>query len=79
MQKTNQQDFRVEKVIKKKEYDELVKNVNAIDTSQLVKKTDYNAKTKDKIPNLATTTTTALNDVKNNIPDVSTLVRKPES
>ena len=70
----------MEKVIKKKEYDELVKNVNAIDTSRLVKKTDYNAKTKDKIPNLATTTTTtALNDVKNNIPDVSTLVRKPES
>ena len=29
-------------VVKKTEYNELVKKVNAIDTDKLVKKTDYN-------------------------------------
>ena len=34
------------KVVKKDVYDELVKKVNAVDTSKLVNKTDYNAKIK---------------------------------
>ena len=61
-------------------YDELIKKVNAIDTSKLVNTKDYNAKIKDieaKIPsviNLATTT--ALSAVENKIPKVSNLVKK---
>ena len=41
-------------VVKKTEYDELVRKNNAIDTSKLVNKSDYNAKVRDienKIPN----------------------------
>ena len=62
-------------------YDEFVKKVNAIDTSKLVNKTDYDAKIKDiedKIPSIYNlTTTVALSAVeKNNIPKVSDLVKK---
>ena len=62
-------------------YDELVKIVNSIDTSKLVKKTDHNAEIKvieDKIPstnNLATNAslTSKINEVKNKIPSISDL------
>ena len=62
-------------------YDELVKIVNSIDTSKLVKKTDHNAEIKvieDKIPstnNLATNAslTSKINEVKNKIPSISNL------
>ena len=62
-------------------YDELVKIVNSIDTSKLVKKTDHNAGIKvieDKIPstnNLATNAslTSKINEVKNKIPSISNL------
>ena len=62
-------------------YDELVKIVNSIDTSKLVKKTDHNAEIKvieDKIPstnNLATNAslTSKINEVKNRIPSISNL------
>ena len=62
-------------------YDEFVKKVNAIDTSKLVNKTDYDAKIKDiedKIPSIYNlTTTVALSAVeKNKIPKVSDLVKK---
>ena len=59
-----------------------LKKVNAIDTSELVNKTDYNAKFKNievkmlTITNLTTTTT--LNSVENKIADVSTLIRKAD-
>ena len=52
--------YLIKKIVKKDVYDELVKIVNSIDTSKLVKKTDHNAGIKvieDKIPstnNLAT-------------------------
>ena len=61
-------------------YDEFVKKVNAIDTSKLINKTDYNAKIKnieDKIPNITGLATTAVfTVVENNIPNVSNLVKK---
>ena len=61
-------------------YDEFVKKVNAIDTSKLVNKTDYDAKIKDiedKIPSIYNlTTTVALSAVENKIPKVSDLVKK---
>ena len=53
-------DVVVNDVVKKTVYNELVKKVNAINTSKLANKTDYNAKTKDiedkilSITNLAT-------------------------
>ena len=53
-------DVVVNDVVKKTVYNELVKKVNAIDTSKPANKTDYNAKTKDiedkilSITNLAT-------------------------
>ena len=61
-------------------YDEFVKKVNAIHTSKLINKTDYNAKIKnieDKIPNITgLATTPAFTVVENNIPNVSNLVKK---
>ena len=61
-------------VAKKTEYDELVKNVNAIDTRGLVKKTAYDTtinEIKDKIPNVTgLATTTSLNAIKSEIPNV---------
>ena len=69
-------------VAKKSQYDELVKKVNATDTSKLVSKTDYNVKTKDiedKIPDITNlATTTALTNVENKISDVSDLVKKAD-
>ena len=60
----------------------MVKKVNAIGTSKLVNKTDYNAKikdTEDKILSITTfATTTALTAVENKIPNVSNLVKKAD-
>ena len=60
--------------------DELVKNVNAINTSKLVSKTDYNTKTKyikDKIPSVTNSATTAtLCAVENKIPNFNDLAKK---
>ena len=67
-------------VIKKIVYDELVKNVNAIDTSRFIKKTDYNPKIEDvenKLTSIAgVVITTAFTVVENKVPNVSGLVRK---
>ena len=61
---------------------DLVKQVNAIDTSKLVNKTNYDVKIKDiedKIPSITNSvTTTALPDVKNKIPNINTLVKKAD-
>ena len=73
--------YLIKKIVKKDLYDELVKIVNSIDTSKLVKKTDHNAEIKvieDKIPstnNLATNAslTSKINEVKNKIPSISNL------
>ena len=60
-------------------HDELVKNVNAIDTSKFVNKTDYNSKKKDmedKITSITyLATTAALTAVENKIPNVGDLVK----
>ena len=62
-------------VVKKTGYDELAKNVHAIDTSGFVKQTEYDCKineTKGQISNVNGLATTAtLNDVKKKIPNVS--------
>ena len=61
-------------------HDELIKKINAINTSKLVNKTEFNPKTKDieditpSITDL--TTASALKIVENKIPEVSTLVKK---
>ena len=68
-------------VVKKSEYDELIKKVNAIDTSKLVNKTNYNAKIKDiedEIPDITNLATTAglnakINDFKYEISSISGL------
>ena len=73
-------DVVEKKVVNKNVYDEFVKKVNAIDTSGLVNKTDYNAKIKDiedKIPSIANiATAVAFTTVENKIPNVSNLVKK---
>ena len=56
----------------------MVKKVNAIDTSKLVNKTEYNAKTKyaeSKIPRITNSPTTG---VENKISNVSNLVTKAD-
>ena len=62
-------------------YDEVVKNVSAIDTNELVKK--HNAKIyeiRGEIPSIAgLATTAALYAVKNKIPNVSGLVKKKKN
>ena len=67
-------------VVKKTGYDELAKNVHAIDTSAFVKQADYDCKineTKGQISNINGLATTAtLNNVKNKIPNISDLVKK---
>ena len=67
-------------VVKKYVSDELVRKVNAIDSSVLVKKIDYNTKIneiKDEIPSITgLATTAALNDIKQKIADISDLVKK---
>ena len=69
-------------VVKKTEYDELVRNVNAIDTSKLVNKRNYNAKKKnieDKIPSITNlATTAAITAVKKKMPSITILVKKKE-
>ena len=70
------------KVVKKSVYDELVKRVNAINTSVLVKKTDFDAKINEiecKTPSITgLATTDALNGIGNNIPNVSDQVKKTD-
>ena len=67
-------------LLKRGDSSKLVTKVDNVDTSRLVKKTDYNTKitkiegTIPDISNLATKT--ALTTVKNKIPDVSSLVKK---
>ena len=55
---------------------------NFLDTSDLVKKTDYNfeiSEIENKIPSISSlVTTSAFTAVKNKIPDVSNLVRKTD-
>ena len=54
---------------KKTVYNELVKRFNAMDTSKLVNKADYNAKiknTEDEIPSITDLSTTAALNVKIN-------------
>ena len=69
-------------VVKNDVYNKSVKNVNPIDTSGLVRKTDYDNKITDiegktlTITGLATTA--ILNAVKNEIPNVSDLVKKAD-
>ena len=61
-------------------YDQLVAKVNNIDTSGLVKKTDYNTKItelENKIPDITNLAAkTALTTVENKIPDISNLATK---
>ena len=67
-------------VVKKVVYNELVKKVNAFDTSKLFNEIDYDGKIKDiedKIPSITNlATTVALTAVENKIPNVNTLVKK---
>ena len=62
-------------VVKKTDCNKLVTKVDNIDTSGLVKKTDYNTKIAEiegKIPNVSNLATkTALTTIKNKIPDTS--------
>ena len=66
-------------VVKKAEYDELVKKFNSTDTSKLVSKTDYNVKVKnieDKTSGITGLVTSAtingkINEVKFKIPSVT--------
>ena len=65
------------------EYDLLVKYFNSINASGLVKKQDYDAKINEltgEIPGFIAlaTTVTVLNAVKNEIPNVSDLVKKTD-
>ena len=68
--------------VKNDVYDKSVKNVNAIDASGFVRKTDYDKKTTDiEGKTLATTglaTTATLNAVKNETPNVSDIVKKTD-
>ena len=63
-------------------YDKSVKNVNAIDASGLVRKTDYDNKTTDIEGKTLTTTglatTATSNAVKNEITNVSDIVKKTD-
>ena len=63
-------------------YDKLVAKVDNIDTSGLVKKTDYNTKISEienKIPNISgLATKTALTAVENKIPSITGLVKKTD-
>ena len=60
-------------VVKKTVYDELVKKVNAIDTSKLVNKTDYDAKIKDVEDKIPIVTSFATTLALNKIPDALVL------
>ena len=68
-------------VVKNDVYNKLVKNVNAIDTRGLVRKTDYDKITDIEGKTLTITglaTTATLNAVKNEISNVSDTVRKTD-
>ena len=68
-------------VVKNDVYNKSIKNVNAIDTSGLVRKTDYDKITDIEGKTLTITglaTTATLNAVKNEIPNVSDIVRKTD-
>ena len=71
-----------DEVIKKDVYNELVKNVNAIDTSELPNKTDNVTKIKDieaKMPSITNLATNlALTAVENKTPNVSTFLKKTD-
>ena len=68
-------------VVKKTVYDQLVTKVNAIDTTELVTKTDYDAKIKDiedKIPSITNFAANSalnanINEVKDEIASISDL------
>ena len=68
-------------VVKKTMYDELITIVNAIGTSELVTKIDYDAKIKDiedKIPSISNLATNSalnanINEIKDEIPSISDL------
>ena len=66
----------------KKLYDKFVAKANNIDTSGLVKKTDYNTKIteiENKIPDISgLATKVALTKVGNKIPSISGLIKKPD-
>ena len=68
-------------VVKNDVYNKSVKNVDAIYTSGLVRKTDYDKVTDIEGKTLTITglaTTATLNTVKNEIPNVSDIVRKTD-
>ena len=68
-------------VVKNDVYNKSVKNFNATDTSGLVSKTDYDKITDIEGKTLTITglaTTATLNAVKNEIPNVSDIVRKTD-
>ena len=68
-------------VVKNDAYNKSVKNVHAIDTSGIVRKTDYDKITDTKGKTLTITglaTTATLNAIKNEIPNVSDIVRKAD-
>ena len=68
-------------VVKKTMYDKLITIVNAIGTSELVTKTDYDAKIKDiedKIPSITNVATNSalnanINEIKDETPSISDL------
>ena len=70
--------------VKKADYSKLVTKVDNIDTSGLVKKTDYNTKiteTESKIPDTSgfvkkTDCNTKITEIENKIPDISNLATK---
>ena len=68
--------------VKNDVYDKSVKNVNAIDASELVRKADYDDKTTDIEGKTLTTTglatTATFNAVKNEITNVSDIVKKTD-
>ena len=72
----------IDVVVKNDVYDKSVKNVNAIDACGLVRKTDYDIKTTAIEGKTLTTTglatTAILNAVKNEIPNVSDIVKKTD-
>ena len=71
-------------LLKKTVYDKFVAKVNNIDTSGLVKKTDYNTKIteiEDKIPDTSglvkkTDYNTKITEIEDKIPDISGLATK---
>ena len=77
---SNLSDVVKNDAVEKTVYDNLVDIVNNIDTSQLVKKTDYNAKLSEiesKIPSIrGLATTSVLTEIENKIPKCNSVKRK---